>query len=66
GLFEISNTAHGAPLDPQQLFRRFGKPGQETDGIGLGLAIIKQISDFSGIPVQYTCLDGRHRFSFTW
>ncbi len=66
GLFEISNTAGGAALDPQQLFRRFGKPGHETDGIGLGLAIVKQISDFSGIPVQYYYQNGYHRFSFSW
>lgn len=66
GLLEMSNTGHGMALDPQQLFRRFGKPGPAMTGIGLGLAIIKQISDISGITVQYHFTDGAHVFSFTW
>jgi signal transduction histidine kinase len=66
GLFAVSNTGNGGPLDDQQLFRRFGKPGHVSAGVGLGLAIIRQISDISGIPVQYTYENGEHRFAFRW
>ncbi|HSC36784.1 MAG TPA: HAMP domain-containing sensor histidine kinase [Chitinophagaceae bacterium] len=66
GFFEVSNTGNGTALDPQQLFRRFGKPGPSTEGVGLGLAIIKQICDISGIPVKYAFDGGYHRFVFTW
>jgi signal transduction histidine kinase len=66
GLFEIGNTGHGTPLDTRQLFRRFGKPGAATEGVGLGLAIIGQISDISHIPVRYSFKEGAHWFSFAW
>ena len=66
GLFAISNSGNGTPLDPQQMFRRFGKPGPTTDGIGLGLAIVKQIGDMSDVPVRYDFSEGEHRFSLSW
>jgi len=66
GLFAISNSGNGTPLDPQQMFRRFGKPGASTDGVGLGLAIVKQIGDMSDVPVRYEFREGGHRFSLSW
>jgi signal transduction histidine kinase len=62
-VFEISNTAYNGALDPAKLFKRFSKAGQHTDQTGLGLSIIKQITEVSGKTVSYHYSDGRHFFS---
>ncbi len=62
-LFEISNTANNGALDQDKLFKRFSKAGQDTDQHGLGLSIIKQISEVSNKTVSYHYTDGRHFFS---
>jgi signal transduction histidine kinase len=62
-IFEISNSASNGPLDPGKLFKRFSKGGQSTDQHGLGLSIIKQISEVSGKQVSYHFDSGKHFFS---
>lgn len=62
-LFEISNSASNGPLDPEKLFKRFSKGGQASDQHGLGLSIIKQITEVSGNQVGYRYADGKHFFS---
>ncbi len=62
-LFEISNTANNGALDPDKLFKRFSKAGQDTDHHGLGLSIVKQITEVSNKTVFYHYEDGRHFFS---
>ncbi len=52
-IFEISNSASNGPLDQEKLFKRFSKGGQATDQHGLGLSIIKQISEVSGKQASY-------------
>ena len=51
------------PLDPGKLFKRFSKGGQSTDQHGLGLSIIKQITEVSGKQVSYHFEKGKHVFS---
>ncbi len=64
--FTISNT--GAPLTvkPEDLFERFRKNDQSSASLGLGLSIVKQICDVSGIHVDYSYSDNLHtvRLSF--
>jgi signal transduction histidine kinase len=62
-LFEISNTANNGALDPDKLFKRFSKAGQDTDQHGLGLSIVKQITEVSNKTVSYHYANGRHFFS---
>lgn len=62
-VFEISNTAAGGPLDKEKLFKRFSRVGQTTDHHGLGLSIVKQIADVSGMTISYEFSDGNHIFS---
>jgi signal transduction histidine kinase len=62
-IFEISNSASNGPLDPEKLFKRFSKGGQATDQHGLGLSIIKQITEVSGKELSYHYSEGRHLFS---
>jgi signal transduction histidine kinase len=61
--FSISNSAHAGPLDDEKLFKRFSKAGQATDQHGLGLSIVKQITEVSGMQVTYQYSNGRHIFS---
>lgn len=62
GLLEISNTAASAALDESKLFRRFAKSGSSKEGIGLGLAIIRQAAEVSGFETRYIYEDQQHHF----
>jgi len=58
-MLRISNT--GAPLsfDPGAIFDRFTKNAQ-SEGMGLGLAIVRQICDNYGFSLTYTNEEGWH------
>ena len=62
-IFEISNSAADGPLDQEKLFKRFSRVGQTTDHHGLGLSIVKQIADVSGMKISYRFSNGDHIFS---
>lgn len=62
-LIEFSNTGEPVALDSDKLFRRFSKPGQTREGIGLGLAIVQQAADASGYQASYYYKDQQHHFS---
>lgn len=62
----ISNTAAGNALDPEKLFKRFSKGGQITDQYGLGLSIIRQIAEVTGIQVDYRFDSGLHIFTISF
>jgi signal transduction histidine kinase len=64
--FTMSNTAVGGSLDSGKLFQRFSKGGQATDQYGLGLSIIRQIADVSGILVDYRFANGQHIFTISF
>ncbi len=61
--FVISNTAQGGALDQNKLFKRFSKGGQATDQHGLGLSILQQITDVSGMKTTYEFVNGMHIFT---
>jgi signal transduction histidine kinase len=65
GLLEISNTATSAGLDESLIFKRFAKSGSAKEGVGLGLAIIKQAAEVSGFETSYTYKDQQHYFLLT-
>jgi len=62
GLLEISNSAASAALDESRLFRRFAKSGSAKEGIGLGLAIIRQAAEVSGFETRYVFEEEQHHF----
>jgi signal transduction histidine kinase len=66
GSLEVSNSAINGALDEERLFRRFGKTAQVKDGIGIGLAIVKQVADFSGLSTSYSYQNDQHHFAFKW
>lgn len=58
--FEIANS--GAPLDinPELLFRRFFKSTKSSKSLGLGLSIVKKITELFNIEIQYTYSENLH------
>ena len=62
----ISNTGVERELDKSRLFRRFYKGEQHTHHNGLGLSIVKQICEDTGISINYNFANGLHVFSLEW
>lgn len=59
----IKNTSEGSALDSDNIFRRFYKPSYNSGSSGLGLSIIKQICEVSGMNIYYTYKENRHTFT---
>ncbi|QHS63279.1 sensor histidine kinase [Chitinophaga agri] len=56
----ISNTGMPPEVPTGQLFRRFKKGSRNSDSIGIGLAIVKQICDVNHFNIQYDYTEGWH------
>jgi len=65
-MLEIKNTGRPAPLDETRMFQRFYKVSLEDENNGLGLSIVKQICDLSGISSSYSFSGNIHAFTFKW
>jgi signal transduction histidine kinase len=63
---EICNTGPDHPLDQSRLFQRFYKEARHSNHNGLGLSIIKQICEVSGITPLYEFKDAKHFFLLSW
>ncbi|CAG4990296.1 Sensor histidine kinase HprS [Dyadobacter sp. CECT 9275] len=50
---QISNTGSELKTDPTRLFERFKKESSGPESVGLGLSIVRQICDTSGLSVFY-------------
>lgn len=61
----VSNPG-AAPLDQEQVFKRFYQGAKKEGSNGLGLALVKAIADYYGLPIAYRFLDGKHCFSVSW
>ena len=59
----FSNTGQPQPLVADKLFNRFSKSNLSEQGNGLGLAIIKKISDLNNWKITYSFADNFHSFS---
>ncbi|NCD71141.1 sensor histidine kinase [Mucilaginibacter agri] len=66
GVLTIANTGDKKPIDPDKIFTRFYKAEQSSSNNGLGLSIIKQICDQSGIDIKYELSWQMHLFTFEW
>jgi len=66
GFLSISNS--GVPLntDPELLFRRFYKSGDNPQSIGLGLSIVKKIADIYNMRITYTCTGTIHELKLSY
>lgn len=60
----ISNTAIGNPLNPHDIFKRFNKDSRNTESLGLGLSIAKEIAEVNNMQLTYHCNFNLHVFTF--
>lgn len=58
----LTVTNSGLPLktDPELLFRRFYKRSDNPSSVGLGLSIVKKITDTYNIKITYSCNNNIH------
>jgi signal transduction histidine kinase len=56
----ITNTGSSMTVDPEFLFRRFHKGSDNPHSVGLGLSIVKKITETYGMNITYTCHDSVH------
>jgi len=66
GTLEIKNTGRPVPLDESRMFQRFYKGSLENENNGLGLSIVKQICDLTGIVPSYSSSGNIHAFTLEW
>lgn len=59
--FSIANTGPALSFDAVNIFDRF-KKGHYSEGSGLGLAVVKQICEVSGLSISYCCEEEKHIF----
>lgn len=57
----IANTGHYEPID-NELFQRFQKNSSSDQSLGLGLSIIKEITEVSGLLLEYQYTMSKHYF----
>jgi len=63
---KITNSGILKPLDKERLFKRFYKGANQDGNNGLGLSIVWQICEASGIKAGYVYIHGKHEFTFDW
>ena len=59
----VQNTGKASSLDTNRLFQRFQKESSDANSIGLGLEIVKKISNLNHYSIQYRFADPLHTFS---
>lgn len=64
-IFTIANTSDEQRLDATKIFQRFYKPSPTVQN-GLGLSIIKQISEAANIKIEYSYVEQLHSFKLEW
>lgn len=57
------NTGQAMPLVADRLFNRFSKSNPSEQGNGLGLAIIRKITDLNNWSISYSFVENLHSFS---
>lgn len=62
----LKNTGHAPTAPVSELFGRFKKGNAALDSIGIGLAIVKRISELYGHQVAYEYADGWHTMRVTF
>ncbi len=63
-VLSVSNTGKPFLVDPEKLFERFFKLNQDSDSNGLGLALVKQISNTYGHNIRYEYRENMHIFEY--
>jgi signal transduction histidine kinase len=62
----ISNSGLPLTVDPELLFQRFHKGTDNPQSIGLGLSIVRKITDNYKMIITYTCTGNIHEVRLTY
>ena len=62
----ITNAGLAMTTNPEDLFRRFHKASDNPQSVGLGLSIVKMITDTYRMPITYTCRDTIHEIKLQY
>jgi signal transduction histidine kinase len=66
GTLSVKNTGKALNSNPEQLFERFRKESNSSASLGLGLALVKTISEVNGQALKYDIDDEWHTLSVSW
>jgi signal transduction histidine kinase len=64
--FILTNSGVPMNIDPEDLFRRFHKNSNNPQSVGLGLSIVKKITDSYGMSIKYSCKDKVHELKIRY
>ena len=59
--FVVSNTGTQPTVPVEQLWERFRKDSTQAESVGLGLSLVRQICETSGLVVHYDYANGWHK-----
>ena len=62
----ISNSGLPLSINPEDLFKRFYKGSNSPQSVGLGLSIVKKITDGYGMTITYTNNDTNHEIKLKY
>jgi signal transduction histidine kinase len=62
----ITNSGNPIDIDPELLFNRFQKRTENQQSVGLGLSIVKKITDYYNMRIRYSCIEGIHEIELTY
>lgn len=65
-ILQICNDGDPLPFNSDMLFKRFVKRASGNNSSGLGLEIVKKISDYYSIPINYEYHSSQHCFSINF
>ena len=63
---KFENTGKPLSFDPDSLFDRFRKGTQNANSLGLGLSIVKKITDSSNMQIEYRRENEMHIFQLIY
>lgn len=62
----ISNSGLPLNIDPELLFQRFSTGNSNPHSVGLGLSIVRKITDNYKMQIRYTCSDSIHEVKLAY
>jgi signal transduction histidine kinase len=62
----ITNSGSPIDIDPELLFNRFQKRTENQQSVGLGLSIVKKITDYYNMKISYSCSQGIHKIELMY
>ena len=64
--FTLTNSGPPMRTNPEELFARFHKNSENQQSVGLGLSIVKKITDSYGMVITYKCNETVHELKLRY